>query len=192
MEIFGGTGVREEAVAMPGLDGWIYSRPFEGATDGGDVHYVSLCGGGIVSRLIVADVSGHGVEVAEVAGALRAMMRKNINRKSQTRLVAALNRQFSAMAQFRQFATAVVVTYLATKRTLTVCNAGHPRPLLYRASTGSWEVMDLETVSTGAGNLPLGIDDDTPYAQFAVTLEPEDVILLYTDALIEACDASDS
>ena len=186
MEIFGGSGVREESVSTPGLDVWIFSRPFEGAAGGGDVHYISLCGGGVITRLIVADVSGHGREVAEVAVALRALMRKNINRKVQTRLVAALNRQFAELAQLRRFATAVVATYLATSRTLSVCNAGHPRPLLYRAGAGLWDVLAPE--ETGTGNLPLGIDDASAYHQFAVNLGVGDVVAFFTDALVESRD----
>src|SRR3954453_512352 len=76
MEIRGGSQAVEEAVTTPGLDAWISSRPHEGADSGGDVHYVSLCGGGVITRLIVADVSGHGKAVAECSASLRAMMRK--------------------------------------------------------------------------------------------------------------------
>jgi len=190
MEIFGGSSAREERVSTPGLDAWIFSAPYEDAADGGDVHYLSLCGGGVITRLILADVSGHGLEVAEVASALRSLMRKNINSKSQTRLVGALNRQFGEMAQLRRFATAVVATYLGTRQTLTVCNAGHPRPLIYRAASQAWAVLTPEVASAGAGNLPLGIDGETPYEQFAVTLGKGDLVLVYTDALTEA-QASD-
>ncbi len=186
MEIFGGTSARDERVSTPGLDAWIFSLPYEGATDGGDVHYVSLCGGGVITRLIVADVSGHGAEVAEVAGGLRSLMRRNINSKDQTRLVRALNRQFSALAQLRRFATAVVATYLATSRTITVCNAGHPRPLWFDARNASWGILDADLATSG--NLPLGIDDDSPYRQFRVTLGPGDLLVFYTDALVEARD----
>src|SRR5690349_19404791 len=94
MEIWGGSDAVETSLISPGLDTWVYSRPFEGADEGGDVYYVSLCGGGIITRLIVADVSGHGAEVSEVSRALRTLMRQNINNKSQARLVKALNRQF--------------------------------------------------------------------------------------------------
>src|SRR5690348_11222839 len=87
MEIWGGSGAVETSVRTPGLDTWVYSRPFEGAAEGGDVYYVSLCGGGVITRLIVADVSGHGAAVAEISRALRTLMRQNINRKSQARLV---------------------------------------------------------------------------------------------------------
>ena len=161
---------------------------FEGAERGGDLHYVSLCGFGVVTRLVVADVSGHGAEAAEFSHALRELMRKNINTKSQTRLVRELNRQFGEEARLLRFATAVVATYLATRQTLTVCNAGHPRPLLYRAARREWCVLDNDLA--GTGNLPLGLDDETAYGQFTVRLAPGDFVLVYTDALTEAADGA--
>ena len=188
MEIRGGSQAVEEAVSVPGLDLWVWSRPHEGDAHGGDVHYVSLCGGGVITRLIVADVSGHGESVADFSRSLRNLVRKNINTKTQTGLVRSLNQQFAEMAQLRRFATAVVATYLATRQQLTICNAGHPRPLRYRASTGRWEV--LEGRPGQAGNLPLGIDDEAAYHQFSLPLDPDDMVLFYTDALTEAADAS--
>lgn len=186
MELRGGSVAVEEALAAPGLDEWVYSHPHGSAAGGGDVHYLSLCGGGIVSRLILADVSGHGAAVAEVAVALRALMKKNINVKNQTRLVRDLNRQFAAVAQLDHFATAVVATYLATNRTLTICNAGHPRPLIRRAADGAWAFLDQTNAE--AGNLPWGLDDESAYHQFVVQLELGDTILFYTDALVEAAN----
>jgi sigma-B regulation protein RsbU (phosphoserine phosphatase) len=186
MEIRGGSQAIEESIAMPGLDAWVSSHPHEGADSGGDLHYLSVCGGGLIARLIVADVSGHGMSVAEFASSLRGLMRKNINTKDQTRLLRALNRQFTEVAQGRRFATAIIATYLADRRRLTVCNAGHPRPLWYRAGAGFWELM--VEAREAAGNLPLGIDDETSYRQFAVELAPGDVVLFYTDALTEATD----
>lgn len=188
MEIRGGSQAIEEAVSVPGLDLWVWSRPYEGDAHGGDVHYVSLCGGGVITRLIVADVSGHGETVAEFSRSLRNLVRRNINTKTQTGLVRSLNRQFAEMAQLRRFATAVVATYLATRRQVTICNAGHPRPFLYHASTSRWEV--LEGRAGQAGNLPLGIDDEADYRQYTLPLDPDDMLLFYTDALTEAVDAS--
>jgi serine phosphatase RsbU (regulator of sigma subunit) len=190
MEIWGGSQAVEQSVTTPGLDVWICSQPYKGATGGGDVHYVSLCGGGVITRLILADISGHGEAVSEVATALRNLVRRNINTKSQTRLVQALNRQFAELAQMRRFATAVVVTYLATTDRLTLCNAGHPRPLWYRAATGDWAVLSSEAPGAAAqpANLPLGLDEDTPYDQFSLALERGDYLLLYSDALTEAAD----
>jgi len=188
MEIRGGSRAVEEAIETPGLDAWVFSRPYEGAENGGDVYYVSLCGGGVITRVVVADVSGHGASVSSFSSNLREIMRKNINTKSQTRLVRALNREFGQKADSFRFATAVVATYLATHKSFTVCNAGHPRPLWYRARLNQWSLLDKNVAETG--NLPLGLDDDSAYHQFAVTLGQDDVVLLYTDALSEASDES--
>ena len=188
MEIRGGSRAVEEAFQTPGLNVWIYSQPFEGAVQGGDLHFVSVCGGGVTTRLLLADVSGHGAEVAEFSKVLRHLMRKNINTKHQTKLVHALNLEFGEMAQLQRFATAIVATYLASRRVLTICNAGHPRPLWYRASIERWELLDKSAIETG--NLPLGLDDQSPYHQFSVPLGTGDVVLFYTDALTEATDSS--
>jgi serine phosphatase RsbU (regulator of sigma subunit) len=189
MEIWGGSSAIERNVATPGLDLWIRSQPYGQAAGGGDVHYVSLCGGGIITRLIVADISGHGVSVAELARSLRDIMRRNINRKSQSRLVAELNREFSELAKLQRFATAVVVTYLADRNQLTICNAGHPRPLWYQAAQQTWRVIDAADRPDALTNLPLGVDDTASYPQVRIDLAPGDLVLIYTDALTESVGA---
>ena len=184
MEIRGGSRAVEETLEMPGLDAWVYSRPYEGDERGGDVYYVSLCGGGLVTRVVVADVSGHGKVVAGFSEFLRNIMRKHINSKNPTKLARMLNREFSAMAHSERFATAVVATYLANRQTLTICNAGHPRPLWFQAARQTWTYLDENAAASG--NLPLGLDDDSAYHQFSVKLDPGDIVLFYTDAITEA------
>jgi sigma-B regulation protein RsbU (phosphoserine phosphatase) len=189
MEIWGGFEPVERNVSTPGLDLWVYSRPYHGDQQGGDVYYVTLCGGGVITRIVVADVSGHGATVAEFSKSLRALLRKNINQKSQRRLVEKLNRQFIEMAGMRRFATALVMTYLASHDRLSVCNAGHPRPLHYRASEQAWSVLSPpESQEKNAGNLPLGLDEETGYQNFDVALGQGDLLVFYTDALSEAAD----
>src|SRR5215211_6820281 len=84
MEVVGGNGVRQERLSGTGLEMWVDSRPLGGEA-GGDIHYLSLCGGGHMTRLVLADVAGHGISVAEAARRLRTLMRKNINTLNQTR-----------------------------------------------------------------------------------------------------------
>jgi serine phosphatase RsbU (regulator of sigma subunit) len=190
MEIWGGSHAADSSVSTPGLDISVYSRPYAQAHDGGDIHYVSVCGGGIITRFILADVSGHGAKAADVAHSLRDLMRRNINRKSQARLVKELNRQFAALTDQQRFATAVVGTYLATSDRLSLCNAGHPRPFWYRAASRQWSVLTGadEQPPSGVANLPLGIDDGSAYPQGVLNLKPGDLVLVYTDAFIEAAD----
>jgi len=188
MEIWGGSSAAERSVSTPGLDLWVWSRPYQQAAGGGDVHYVSLCGGGLITRLILADISGHGASVAELASSLRDLMRRNINRKNQSRLVRDLNRQFTELAKTSCFATSVLATYLANRDQLTICNAGHPRPLWFRANTRRWSFVDADQTEEQGGltNLPLGVEDSTYYPQVTLNLNVGDIVLIYTDALTEA------
>jgi serine phosphatase RsbU (regulator of sigma subunit) len=96
------------------------------------------------------------------------------------------------LAQLRRFATAVVVTYLSNRRRLTVCNAGHPAPLWYRADRREWALLNHAVAERdpAAANLPLGMDEAGAYDQFAVTLGRDDLVIFSTDALIEAADPS--
>jgi serine phosphatase RsbU (regulator of sigma subunit) len=186
MEIHGGTAATEHAVTTPGLDVWVYSRPYESDENGGDVYYVSLCGGGKITRFILADVSGHGASVADLARSLRALMRKNINRADQTRLVEALNREFGELGKTSRFATAIVATYVTTGDRLTVCNAGHPRPLWRSAATDDWKFLTQGQPGHGIADLPLGVLDETGYSSVELSLGRGDLLLFYTDALTES------
>jgi phosphoserine phosphatase RsbU/P len=120
-------------------------------------------------------------------------MRKYIGTLSQSDFVRRLNREFVSFARQGQFATALLATYFAPTDHLLLCNAGHPRPLLYRAATQEWRLIDSETPETvdRVANIPLGIISPTDYDQFGVALKPDDLIILYTDSLPEWADAQD-
>jgi len=194
-EIWGGNGATREQMLMPGFDAWLCSRPHAGSASGGDLRFVSACAAGQIIRFTLADLAGHGEEASEFALRLRSLFRKHMNTPNPTKFVRALNAELTRMAQEGRFATAVVQTYFAPTDHFIVCNAGHPRPLLFRARTGEWELFDERSpgvideeraAETGIANLPLGILAPTAYPQFATRLEPDDMIVSYTDALIEA------
>jgi sigma-B regulation protein RsbU (phosphoserine phosphatase) len=190
MEVWGGSQLTTRRVEMGGLDAWVYSKPFGDAQRGGDVYYASSCATGRITRLLLADVSGHGNTVASTAANLRTLMRRFVNRLDQTEFVRLLNQQFAALSEAGTFATAVVATFFAPTQRLIVCNAGHPRPLLYQAAKKEWTFLGAEAQNDEApNNIPLGIIDMTEYEQFDVELESGDCVLAYTDALIESRDA---
>jgi sigma-B regulation protein RsbU (phosphoserine phosphatase) len=196
MEVWGGNQAVDTGVAMSGLDAWVYSKPFGQSEAGGDVYYVSSCATGRITRLLVADVAGHGGAVDKTAVELRGLMRQFVNYLDQTRFVTEMNARFSALSQNGCFATAVVTTFFAPTNLLSLCNAGHPPPLLYRASEGRWRFVEIDGAHGGAdateqdvvANLPLGIMDLSDYQQFDLTLDPSDLVLCYTDSLIESRD----
>ena len=89
MEFWSGNRSVESTAKSAGLDVWIFSQPYLGEARGGDVHYLSLCVGGIVTRIVLADVSGHGNQVADTSLTLRKLLRRFMNAKKQDRLVAS-------------------------------------------------------------------------------------------------------
>jgi phosphoserine phosphatase RsbU/P len=200
MEIIGGNRAIRQTIDAPGLKIWIDSRPL--GRGGGDVHYVSTCGAGYVTRLALADISGHGESVDRLAVALRKLMRKHINTLDQTRFARSLNRELAALDQSGRFATAVLATYFAPSRHLILCNAGHGRPLWYSTQHAQWQYLDLESAGDcqtlklskaryhleRLANLPLGILDPINYQQFAVELGHGDMVVLCTDAITECSD----
>jgi serine phosphatase RsbU (regulator of sigma subunit) len=191
MEIWGGSQLTARGVVFGGLDAWVYSKPHGQAQRGGDVYYASSCAAGRISRVLLADVSGHGKSVAAIAADLRTLMRRFVNRWDQAEFVRLLNQQFSALSKSGTFATAIVSTFFAPSRRLMLCNAGHPRPILYRASQEEWSLLGREGAPhlPEPMNLPLGIMNITDYKHFDVELEPGDCVVTYTDALIESSDA---
>jgi len=190
MEVWGGNALVDSAVTVAGLDAWVYSKPHGQADGGGDVYYVSSCATGRIARLLVADVTGHGAAVCDAAGQLRGLMRRYVNYLDQSKFVTSMNHQFVACSAAGCFATAVVSTFFASTRTLSVCNAGHPPPLLWRAKARAWSLLDRGAApgAPACGNIPLGIDDYDDCSQFDVNLDVGDLVLVYTDSLIEARD----
>jgi hypothetical protein len=194
MEVWGGNQLVDSNVVLAGLDAWVYSRPFGDSSEGGDVYYVSSCATGRITRLLVADVSGHGADVREIATDLRQLMRRFVNHIDQARFVRAMNGEFVEMSRNGGFATAVVTTFFGPTNRLSLCNAGHPAPLHYVAAERRWRLLESEGRPTSPAcaddapsNLPLGILDLSEYDQFDVTLALGDLVLCYTDSLIESC-----
>jgi len=199
MDMIGGNHLDSYLIRSPGLDVWVDSRPHQ--TDaGGDVHLLSVCGSGRVTRMVMADVAGHGEASQETARMLRRLVREHINYLDQSRLVRDVNQAYSRHIHVGRFATMLFMTFYAPTGHLILCNAGHPRPFHYSTRLGGWRALDQDTPDTGpsireekgtygfhrVANLPLGVIPDTDYIQFEVHLDPGDLIVAATDAFIEA------
>ena len=194
MEVWGGNHAVDQAFALTGLEGWIWSRPHGDSSHGGDVFYVSLCGGGKIARFVLADVSGHGAPVARTAHKLRRMMHKHAGELDPTRFAGALNKSFGRLTRGGWFATALICTYFAPTGHFLVCNLGHPRPLIRRASDDHWRFLDEEPAEEvpALKNLPLGVMRSGEFVRFSVKLEPGDLVVMLSDGLTEARDPSGS
>lgn len=188
MEVWGGNTRGDREFQMPGSEIWLHSRPVANVLNGGDVYYLSSCASGRISRLLLADVCGHGTRVSDLASQLRRLMHRHINRVRQADFIQEMNNELTRISQDGYFATALVGTFFSTSRSLQICSAGHPRPLLFRQAPGRWEVFPAGPVSTAGVNLPLGIVSSIQYSQTTESLQPGDMILGFTDGLTDLLD----
>jgi sigma-B regulation protein RsbU (phosphoserine phosphatase) len=98
---------------------------------------------------------------------------------SLAEIVTGVNNYASAHSNSgRRFTTAFLGEYETPSRRLTYVNAGHNVPILLRAD-GRLERLER-------GGLPFGIDSQAPYDIGEVTLAPGDLLLIFTDGLVEA------
>ena len=190
-ELWGGNSMVAHPIELPGLVGWLSSMPFGQAASGGDVHYLSVCSKGQVSRIALADVAGHGESASAVAEQLRQVLRHHTDNWDQSALMRELNDAFQQDAEGDQFATAVVLGFYSETGELLFTNAGHPPVLWRHAETGLWEWLEERTpYARDVAGLPLGLISGTAYAQTAVELSRGDLLLLYTDGITESLNAS--
>ena len=127
--------------------------------------------------VLVADVSGHGVPAALVASMLKIALATNSSfAASPATLLANLHALFRGKLE-RQHITAVYA-YISSDGSVLVASAGHPRPLVRRASG------TVEELSTRGSVLARFAAFET--SDVSVTLAPGDSLLIYTDGVTEA------
>ena len=132
--------------------------------------------------LVVADVAGKSVPAALLMATLQASLHTLAALPgSLVELVGRLNRYACAQnLGGHRFTTAFLAELDPVDGRLTYVNAGHNWPMLRRPA-GSVERLE-------AGGLPLGIRAEAAYECGATTLGPGDLLLIFTDGLVEAED----
>jgi sigma-B regulation protein RsbU (phosphoserine phosphatase) len=190
-ELWGGNSNAAHPVELPGLLGWISCTPFGHAATGGDVHYLSVCSKGQVSRIALADVAGHGGSASLVADRLRRVFQQHTDNWDQSALMREVNEAFKRDAKGVQFATGVVLGFYLGTGELLFTNAGHLPLLWYHAETNVWDWLEDRTpYAKDVADLPLGLISGTAYAQTAVEISRGDVLVLYTDGITESRNES--
>jgi serine phosphatase RsbU (regulator of sigma subunit) len=167
---------------VPGADIAFTTRPQNSvAGDYFDAFFPNPEAGG-ESRLmiVIADVAGKGIPAALLMATLQASLRTIAGDGAPLAdLVARLNRYASAHSLHgERFTTAVLAEYHPETRLLTYVNAGHNPPILRRVN-GTLEKLEV-------GGLPLGIHSPSTYETASLDLHPGDVLILYTDGVVEA------
>ncbi len=139
--------------------------------------------------ILIGDVAGKGMPAALLMAKLSADARNCL--LAEPDVAAAVGRLNTllhhAAHQTDRFVTLVAAVLEPDAGQVTLVNAGHLAPFVYRRGAGRWE----EAMPREAAGLPLGIQKGTTYAPCRVRLQPGDAILLFTDGVIEARDRGD-
>jgi sigma-B regulation protein RsbU (phosphoserine phosphatase) len=136
--------------------------------------------------MCVADVTGHGAEVAEFSGWLEEAFSAHIHRASPAGVLRAVNKRATKRG-LEVMSTGICLSYNSLNGTLRYCSAGHPPIRLRRADGHEWEPLTLPRRES-PWNLPMGIDEQTRFDVGRIQLRSGDQLLIYTDGLTEAHD----
>ena len=188
MEVAGGRLTYEANYEMPGLEMQISSRqPDQCLMGGGEVHYVSSCASGRITRVMLADICGSEETIKRMSCEMRGGLLRNINSIWQNRFVSEMSSQFREFAQQGGFATLSVATFFSPKRSFVMCNMGNPPPLLFRARERSWQVLhgENETVDLPS-ETPDGVVGPEEYRYIKSKLEVDDIVVMYGNGFSQA------
>jgi phosphoserine phosphatase RsbU/P len=128
--------------------------------------------------LVIADVSDKGAPAAIFMAVARSLIRGSALISTPIEMLQRVNRIILSDTQSGMFVTVYYVVIHPNGKLIGV-NAGHNRPLLYRAKNGTHEFLPR-------GGRPLGWFADLPTQPVDYQLEPGDILVLYTDGLTEA------
>ena len=168
-----------EAPRVPGTDIAFATRPAN--TVAGDYYDAFFRPDGRL-LVVVADVAGKSVPAALLTATLQASLRTLAALPgSLPDLVSQVNRYACDQSlQGRRFTTAFLAEWEPDTGLLTYVNAGHNWPVLLHDS-GAVERLE-------EGGLPLGIHSATPYRSGTASLGIGDLLVIFTDGLVEAED----
>jgi sigma-B regulation protein RsbU (phosphoserine phosphatase) len=167
----------EKLPTVPGLE--IATFYQTSARAGGDYYdFFPLANGGW--GIFIADVSGHGTPAAVLMAITHAIAHAQPGTHTPPpTLLKYLNDLLTRFyTHGGTFVTAFYAVFDPATRTLCYSRAGHNPPRLARQN----KILTLD----GAAGLPLGVLDDQVFKQTTITLEPHDLLLLYTDGITEA------
>jgi sigma-B regulation protein RsbU (phosphoserine phosphatase) len=172
----------EQPPEAPGMDLAFSTRPAN--TVGGDF-YDAFYRDPERKRLLlaVADVAGKSVPAALLMATFQACLHSvSEDCEDVVKLAERLNHfACSRSLEGRRFTTAFLAELNLETFSLDYVNAGHNAPVVQRAD-GRQERLER-------GGLPFGIDPAARYPSTRIQLDRDDLLLIFTDGLVEAVNA---
>jgi len=135
--------------------------------------------------LVVGDVTGHGIGPALITATAQASLRAYMRMIDDPgKVISLLNNDLCERVEDGRFLT-IFFAMLSPEGTVHALNGGHSLPFLYRKASG-----EIETI--GIGGPALGMIPDEGYEPHEpIPTSAGDVLVVYTDGLIEARNPAD-
>jgi sigma-B regulation protein RsbU (phosphoserine phosphatase) len=182
---------------VPSLKGWELAVGYQvNGLPGGDYYdFLPLVGGRRLA-IVVADASGHGGAATVLVAQVRAFLHScpltcghsaspfcpldGCNISPPGSILGHVSRLLEENSLSEQFMTGFYGVLEVGTGTLRYANAGHPSSRWWRATRGT-----VECGPECAGP-PLGLGLADSYPEASIDLEPGDVLVMFSDGLIEA------
>jgi sigma-B regulation protein RsbU (phosphoserine phosphatase) len=137
--------------------------------------------------IVLADVSGKSVKAAMVAAMTNGMLRAEVKGQrdiwdSPGNILRDLNIALRPRLIEMMFTTMCLIVLHPEEKRLTFSNAGMPYPIVRHGG----KTRELEV-----SGFPLGLMDDAEYSELSFYLEAGDMVILYSDGVIEAVSEAD-
>jgi sigma-B regulation protein RsbU (phosphoserine phosphatase) len=138
-----------------------------------------------IAAFLIADVSGKGIPAALFTGTVKNILRAEQKTNYEpVSLFSGSNMLICSESEYGMFVTAFYVIIDENGRKIFFSSAGHNEQMLVKRNGA--EVVSLKT-----SGKPLGISDNARYSGGSVEYEKGDILLLFTDGLVEALDGED-
>ena len=129
---------------------------------------------------MIADVADKGMPAALFMTLIRTLVRATVQEiDSPGKVLERVNEVLVPDARQGMFVTIIYAVLDLESGELVYANAGHNPPLLIRAATAGMESLERS-------GMALGVLEGNPVKERKLILNPQDLIVFYTDGLTEA------
>lgn len=131
--------------------------------------------------LVIGDVAGKGLPASMTMVMIRTILYLLAHQKGMgpARLLDLINWGLAGKINLDRYTTMAIAHYDLRTRQLTYSNAAHRPLLVLRSDRRTFESLDTE-------GIPIGLEKSSKYRETHTRLEKNDIIVLYTDGIIEA------
>ncbi|MET9804564.1 PP2C family protein-serine/threonine phosphatase [Streptomyces sp. NPDC006368] len=176
--------IRVQSALPPLPKGWHHEmalRPAGGQSFSGDFVVAARTGGGRTLEVVLTDVSGKGMDAGSRALLLSGAFGGLLGSLPPHGFLPAANGYLLRQDWQEGFATSIHLVLDLDSGDYELLSAGHLPALQLHAGSGRWEEK------AGEGPL-LGVYDGAEFHPVKGSLRPGDVLMLFTDGLVEAAD----